>query len=145
MRRVMMPLALLLTLVSCASGDASGGGRPADVAKPDIFIGVAGGTVFFGSGSNIPVTLDIEVTNRAKVPIILREVDVASHGMVQWSLRSRRQQYKETLAPGETKRVTLFTNAVSNSRYPQEPLSLRSFVHFEVNGKYFREVVFTRG
>jgi hypothetical protein len=145
MRRLLLPLALLFALVSCASGDASGGGRPADVARPEIHIGIAGGTVFFGSGSNIPVTLDIEVTNRANVPITLREVEVSSHGMMQWSLRTRRQHYKETLGPGETKKVTLYTNASSSSRYPQEPMSLRSFVHFEVNGKFFREIVFTRG
>lgn len=142
MRRITIPLALLLlTAASCASG----GGRPDGVERPQIHIGVAGGTVFFGSGSSVPVTVEVEVTNRAKVPITLREVEVSSHAMVEWGLRSRRQLFNETIAPGETRTVTLFTTAVSYARYPSEPLSLRSFVDFEVNGKYFREIVFTRG
>lgn len=145
MRRVILPLALLLTLVSCGSGASSGGGRPATVERPEIHISMTGGQAYFGSGTSVPVTLDVEVTNRASVPITLREVEIASHGMVQWMVRQRRQQYKEVLGPGETRRVSIFTHAVSSTRYPQEPLSLRSFVHFEVDGKYFREIVFTRG
>ncbi|HYH07088.1 MAG TPA: hypothetical protein VEK11_08525 [Thermoanaerobaculia bacterium] len=145
MRRTLLVLALLLPLVSCSSGGtAPGVARPAEIAQPAIHIAPVH-DIFFGRGSSAAVALEIEVTNRANVPLLLREVEVSSSGMMQYTLRTRRQRYNETLAPGETKRVTLFTEAYANVRNPSEPLSMRSFVFFEVNGKLFREIVFSRG
>lgn len=142
MRR--LSLALLFLAVACGSGSGSGGNnRPANVPRPDIRIAPAG-SVYFGSGYDAPIAFDIEVTNRATVPIQLQEVELSTPGMVQWRIRPISRTYNETIGPGETKKVSLIATAITTMRDPAEPLQLRAFVGFTAEGKRFRELLLGR-
>lgn len=131
-------LAATLLLAACASGTS--GGRPETIPQPEIRVERAG-SVFFGSGSSAPVTLAIDITNRASVPIVLEELDLSSPDMVQWGIRPMRRLYNETIAPGATHSVTLVATAVTRMRDPSEPLTIRTFVSFEAGGRRWRELV----
>lgn len=136
MRNVL--IAALLFTAACASTDAS---RPADVAQPEIRVRPAG-PIFLSQGTS-SLTIDVEVTNRANVPLALREVEVSSLGSEQYSIPPARKLYTETIAPNETRKVSLSATAVAqDTRTPVgQPLQVRTRVRFEANGKTFREVV----
>ena len=68
--------------VGCGS---AGSARPANIAAPEIRAGLAG-TVFFGSGTSAPANIDVSVTNRATVPIVLRRLEVDSPGLGTYGL-----------------------------------------------------------
>lgn len=130
---------LTLALVACAS---SSGNRPTNIAKPEIVVRQAG-SLFFGSLSSTPISIDVTVTNRANVPIRLREVQLSSPGMVQYTIIAKSQIFNELIAPGETKTVGLVTTAVARQARLQaaEPLALRTFVRFQApDGKQFSEL-----
>jgi hypothetical protein len=133
MRSTLVPL-VLIAAIGCASG-----GRPASVAAPQIRTRVAG-TIFFGSGSTAPVTLEVAITNRADVPIKIREVEVTSPGMAQYGIYTARRIFGEEIAPGQTRSLTLFTTAVTRVRNPTEPLTLRTMITIEAEGTRFREI-----
>jgi hypothetical protein len=127
----------LLFLAGCASTSAD---RPADIAQPEIRVRQAG-PIFLSQGTT-PVSIDVEITNRANAPLVIREVEIASPDSAQYSIARARRLINETVAPGETKKVTVTSTAVAeNLGVPVgEPLSVRAFVRFEANGKSFREV-----
>ncbi|HEX6641637.1 MAG TPA: hypothetical protein VF215_11025 [Thermoanaerobaculia bacterium] len=138
-RRVSL-LFLVALIAACGS---AGSGRPAAIAAPEIRAGVAG-TIFFGSGSTAPANIDVEVTNVANVPITLRRVEVDSPGMGTYALRRASRIVRETIAPGETKRVTVFATAVTTVRNPSEPLTIRVIAEFENGKDRWREITFAR-
>jgi hypothetical protein len=129
----------ILTSFACASGS----GRPANIAAPEIRADVVG-TIFFGSGNTAPANIDVEVTNVANVPIVLRRVEIDSPGMGTYGLQRASRLVRETIAPGETKRVTVFATAVTTVRNPSEPLTIRAIVELESGKDRWREIVFTR-
>ena len=135
--RNFLVFALIFSL-GCAS--TGGGDRPANIAQPQIRVQQAG-PIFLSQGT-APVSIDVEVTNRADVPLVIREVEVSSPDSGQYAITRARRLVNETLAPGETRKVTLASTAVAqNLRTPVgEPLSIRAFVRFEANGQTFREV-----
>jgi hypothetical protein len=62
--------------------------------------------------------------------------------MVQYTIRPRRVIVNQTLAPGETRVFPILTTAVgSPALMASEPLSLRTELYLEANGKPFREIV----
>ena len=128
-------VALVMLLAACASSS-----RPANVAKPDISVR-PDGTIFFGSSSTAPVTLLVDVTNRAQTPLTIRQVEISSPSMATWGIRTARRFFNETVAPGETRTLTLFTTGVTSVMDPGEPLMLRTNVILEANGQSFREIV----
>jgi hypothetical protein len=134
--RVSLLFLVVLFAVSCGS---AGNTRPATIAAPEIRAGLAG-TVFFGSGSTAPANIDVSVTNRATVPIVLRRVEVDSPGMSTYGLVRTARTMRETIAPGETKSVTVFATAVTNVRNPSEPLTLRVIADFENGKDRWREI-----
>ena len=136
MRRL-LPLLLLLT--ACAS---SSGNRPSDVAKPDIRVRQAA-PIFFGSGDRAPISIDVEITNNAAVPLRVREIEIRSAGMMQYDLVRVSKIFNETLAPGQTRTLGLVTTAIASRRelHTNEPLSVHTIVRFEANGRGFREIV----
>ena len=136
-RRVSLLFLVVLFAMSCASG---GSVRPANVAAPEIRADLAG-NIFFGSGNSAPANIDVAVTNRASVPIVLRRVEVDSPGMSTFGLIRTSRQFRETIAPGETKGVTVFATAVTNVRNPSEPLTVRVIADFEVGKDRWREIV----
>lgn len=140
-RNIPLLLILTVTLAACASSNTAQ--RPEDVAQPAIDIRLTS-PIFFGAGTTAPVTLDIDVTNRAKVPLTLRRVELDSPGMVQYELYRQTRTFRETIEPGETKPVTIFATAVRRSRYPSEPLTVRAILELEAAGKVWREVTIQR-
>jgi hypothetical protein len=126
-------------LFSQACGSASSS-RPAGIAAPEVSSDLVG-TVFFGSGSSAPANIDVTVTNRATVPITLRRVEIDSPGMATYTIRRASRLVHETIAPGETKRVTVFATAITNVSNPSEPLTLRTLADFEAGTDRWREVV----
>jgi hypothetical protein len=135
MRRSLL-LSSVLLLVACTSA-----GRPASIAPPSIQLRQLG-PIFFGSGRSAPATIEVEVTNHAAVPLRVREIDLSSPGMAQYTLLRTRRIFSETIPPGESRTLTIPATAVTDVARlsPSEPLSLRAIVTFEANGTRFREI-----
>lgn len=134
--------AAVATLFALACGSA-GSSRPAGVVAPEIRADLVG-TIFFGSGNTAPANIDVRVTNRANVPIVLRHVEVDSPGMGTYTLRRTTREVRETISPGDTKRVTVFATAITTVRNPSEPLTIRVLADFEAGKDRWREIVMTR-
>lgn len=137
MRRFVVPALVLILAAGCSS---AGSTRPAGVAQPDISTDLAG-TVFFGSGRNAPVTLEVTIRNNATVAVTVRQIEITAPGMVTYTIRPVRRLVNEQIAAGDTKAISVFTQAYTNVRSPTEPLTLRTTVHFEANGARWREIV----
>ena len=60
--------------------------------------------------------------------------------MTTYRIETARQSFDETIAPGETKKLSVFTNAITNVDSPTEPLAIRTVVTLEANGVQFREI-----
>ncbi|HEV7239121.1 MAG TPA: hypothetical protein VGQ36_07760 [Thermoanaerobaculia bacterium] len=134
-----MSILLLLTL-ACASTPSQ---RPANVPQPNIDAELLS-PLFFGSGNSAPATIEVRVTNRGNVPIVVRRIELDSPGMVQYTLRRYMREHNETVGPGETKPITVFATAVTTVSRPTEPLAMRAIVHFRAEGKSWREILITR-
>lgn len=130
----------VLSTMACGSG---GSGRPAGIAQPEIRAAL-NGTVFFGSGNTAPANIDVSVTNRGTVPIVLRRVEVDSPGMGTYGLVRTARTFRETIGAGETKIVTVFATAVTNVSNPSEPLTIRILTDFENGKDRWREITMTR-
>ena len=128
----------ITTLFTLACGSTSSG-RPAGIPAPEVGAEL-NGTVFFGSGNTAPANIDVFVTNRASVPIVLRRVEVDSPGMATYTIRRTSRLFHDTIAAGETKRVTVFSTAYTNVRNPSEPLTLRVITEFESGKDVWREI-----
>jgi hypothetical protein len=130
----------LLLIAACASTSPA---RPANIAQPQIRVGQAG-PVFLTQGST-PLTIDVEVTNRANVPLVMREVEISSSDSgQQYGIAPARRLVNETIPPGETRKVSVATSAVAqNASRIGGSVQIRAFVRFEAEGKSFREVVLT--
>ena len=136
-RRVSLLFLVSLLALACGSTDSS---RPSGIAAPEIDADLAG-TVFFGSGNSAPANIDVTATNRANVPIVLRAVQIDTPGMATYGLIRTSRTVRETIAPGESKRVTVFATAVTNVRTPSEPLTIRVIADFESGKDRWREIV----
>src|SRR5688572_32979249 len=119
---------LLLFVLACASKD--GGSRPKTIAQPEVDVALTH-EPFFGSHSEAPASIDVLVRNRATEPIMIQRVELSSPGMIQYSIYPISRDFRETIAPGDTKRVTLFATAVTTVRRPTEPLTIRAVVFLE--------------
>jgi hypothetical protein len=143
-RRVSFLFLMSVLALACSSGGGTpGSGRPPNIVQPEIQVGLAN-ALFFGSTNNAPANIDVMVTNRATVPITVRRIDVDSPGMSTYTLQRVARDYREVVAPGETKRLTVFATAVTSVSRPNEPLTLRALVDFEVGKDRWREIVMTR-
>jgi hypothetical protein len=131
---------LILVVVFAQACSTAGNSRPPNIAAPAITPTLVG-TVFFGSGSSAPANIDVTVTNRANVPIVLRRLEVDSPGMGTYALQRTSRQVRETIAAGETKSVTVFATAYTSVRNPSEPLTIRVIADFENGKDRWREIV----
>ena len=141
MPRLVASLLLLLT-AGCASS-APDQERPADIAKPEILFAQRG-ELYFGGAEEAPVQLEIQIRNRAAVPLLVREIEVSSPDMLRYQLIRTSRRFNETIPPGETRTLQMSARALTpdtQRRDYDEPLSIRSFVRFEASGRTFREVV----
>jgi hypothetical protein len=137
MRRL-LPVLLLLA-AACGS---SSGNRPADVAKPDISVRQVGDSLFFGSLNTAPMSIDIHIRNNATVPLLVREIEVRSPGMMQYTLQRYAKTFHETIPPGESRTLGLVATVYANNprAHSTEPLTVQAVVRFEANGRGFREI-----
>ena len=129
MRMRSLPL-LLAVALALACGTTNTGQRPANVAAPDLNAELTH-EVFFGSGTTAPATIEVQVTNKADVPITVRRIDVQSPGMTEWGLVRQSRVFKEVVQPGETKPITFFGTAETITRVRTEPLSFDVIVEIE--------------
>ena len=134
MRRLLLPLLLLLA-AGCASAN-----RPSTPGRPEVGIRQMG-SLFFGSGSTSPISIEVGLRNVAAEPIqILRIRLEASPSMAQYTTYPVERVFNQTLAPGETKAVSLVATARTTTRNPTEPLSMRAFVEYSSGGTRHREL-----
>ncbi|MEO6487834.1 MAG: hypothetical protein ABIO78_07845 [Thermoanaerobaculia bacterium] len=141
--RLTTVLALCLVLAAgCGSTSAS---RPKDVPKPDVEIRRIG-DMFFGSGRTAPLTLEVAISNPAPRALIVRRIRVEAPGMVQYGIQPTERILRETLQPGEAKTIAITATAVAGSsrRDFTEPLNLRAWIDFEIDGMRFRELYLLR-
>ena len=132
---------LLLLSLACAGTQAR---RPENMPQPDISAALVN-PLFFGSTSSAPATIEIRVTNRDQVPLVVRRVELDSPGMGQYALARYARQYNETVPPGETKALTAFATAVAQTTTrPTEPLTIRAIVEFQSEGATWREIALIR-
>jgi hypothetical protein len=139
MRILLLVPLVLLSSIACGTAAA---GRPATVPEPEIWMQQVG-QIFFGSGNSAPVTVNVEITNFAAIPLTLREVQLTSPGMMEYAIQPISRRFAEEIPPGESRSVTIFATAFTNIARlsPREPLSLRAVVHFEADSIRFREHV----
>jgi hypothetical protein len=85
------------------------------------------------------------VANRATVPIVVRRIEVDSPGMGQYTIRREVRDFRDTIAPGEAKELTLFATAFAQTtRRPTEPLQLRVIIELEHGDVRWREILLAR-
>lgn len=137
MRRFLCLASVVVLLAACGSSRNT---RPAGVAQPDIRTAPAG-SIFFGSGSSAPVTLEVAIRNNATVPITARSIDITAPGMQTYTVRAARRVVNQVIAPGDIGTVSVFATAYTSVRDPVEPLTLRTTILFEANGAQWREIV----
>lgn len=126
---------LFLLLVACASASSQ---RPAGIAEPEVRVRLSEST-FFGSTVRAHATVEVEVTNRANVPITVRRVEVDSPGMSQYRVVRTYRDVREDVAAGGSKVVSVMVPIETTTSRPTEPLSLRAIVDFEAGSDRWRE------
>jgi hypothetical protein len=132
---------LLVFTVGC--GSASQPSRPANFPQPEMDVRLAH-SIFFGSGSSAPANIEIEVLNRASTPLVVRRVEVDSPGMIEYTLRRTVRDFRETIAPGQSKTMTVFAIADTMTSRPTETLTVRAVIEMQAEGKTWREYVQVR-
>lgn len=133
---------LLLLTLGCASTSSS---RPPDFPQPDISARMVA-PIFFGSGTTAPAPVEVEVRNRGRIPLVVNRIQVDSPGMTQFSIRTITRDFKQTLAPGESRAFTVFATAINETggSHFTEPLTLRAIIEVKANDNTWREVLMMR-
>ena len=133
---------LLLTALGCSH--VKNTSRPSTIPQPDLNARLAH-SIFFGSSSTAPATVDVFVGNRATVPITVRRIEVDSPGMGEYALIRTTRAFREVIAPGQSKTLTVFATAETTVRRPTEPLTIRAVIEFEAEGQArWREILMAR-
>ena len=130
---------LLLLAAACSTARST---RPPSIPKPSLDVALTHELYF--SGGEADATIEVTVGNRASVPITIRRVEISSPGMLQYELDTVVKEFRQTIAPGETRAVRLFTTARTDSSRQIEPLMLRAVLEIEGGGSTWREIVVRR-
>lgn len=138
--RTAVTLTALLLLAACASTNSAAPGP-----EPDINIYQISRVAVGTEHDTGPVSAQfaVEVKNKLAEPLSLRRVAVQSIGGGAYTLPSYSQAFNETIAPGETKRVSFWAPAVVNVDTvggANGPVTLRASLEFEAGGKKFQKV-----
>jgi hypothetical protein len=147
MRARLIAAFLIVFAAACSSSSNSSAARPGNIAKPDIAVRSTAPTIFFGSGLQAPVPLEVLVANNSAVPLRVRRIQIESPGMAEYTLYPLTRMFNDEVGPGQTKTFNVVATAYTNvSRLnPTEPLQVRATVEFEgPNKERFREIVFQR-
>jgi hypothetical protein len=138
--RTVLLLPALLILAACATDSATPG------PEPDIIIDqlsrVAVGTEH--DTGPLSAQFAVEVKNKMAEPLNLRRVAVQSIGGGAFTLRPYSQAFNETIAPGQTKRVSFWAPAfitMDTVGGANGLVTLRAALDFEAGGKKFQKVV----
>jgi hypothetical protein len=137
--RTALILPALLILAACATDIASPG------PEPDINIYQISRVAVGTEHDTGPVSAHfaVEVKNKLAEPLNLRRVAVQSIGGGAYTLRPYSQAFNETIAPGQTKRVSFWAPAIitmDTVAGANGPVTLRAALDFEAGGKKFQKV-----
>jgi hypothetical protein len=133
---------LLLAALGCSQINSTS--RPKTIPQPDLDARLAH-SIFFGSSSTAPATVEVYVGNRANVPITVRRIEVDSPGMGQYTLIRITREFREVIPAGQSKTLTVFATAQTTVRRPTEPLMIRAIIEFEAEGPArWREILMSR-
>ena len=137
--RTALTLTALFILAACATNSAAPG------PEPDINIYQVSRVAVGTEHDTGPVSAQfaIEVKNKLTEPLNLRRVAVQSIGGGAYTLPSYSQAFNETIAPGETKRVSFWAPAfvsMNTVAGANGPVTLRASLEFEAGGKKFQKV-----
>jgi len=137
--RTAVTLTALLLLAACATDSAAPG------PEPDINIYQISRVAVGTEHDTGPVSAQfaVEVKNKLAEPLSLRRVAVQSVGGGAYTLRPYSQAFNETIAPGETKRVSFWAPAFVDMNTvggANGPVTLRASLEFEAGGKKFQKV-----
>jgi hypothetical protein len=137
--RTSLTFIAILLLAACATDSAPSG------SDPDINIyqisRVAAGTEH--DTGPVSAHFAVEVKNKLAEPLSLRRVAVQSIGGGSYTLPAYSQAFNETIAPGETKRVSFWAPAfveMNTVAGANGPVTLRASLEFEAGGKKFQKV-----
>jgi hypothetical protein len=138
MRTSLTFIAVALLAACATNSDAPG-------PEPDINIyqisRVAAGTEH--DTGPVSAQFAVEVKNKLAEPLSLRRVAVQSIGGGSYTLPAYSQAFNETIAPGETKRVSFWAPAfvsMNTVAGANGPVTLRASLDFEAGGKKFQKV-----
>jgi len=138
-----MRTALTVTALLLAFGCATNSGAPGP--EPDVNIiqlsRVAVGTEH--ETGPVSAHFAVEVKNTMAEPLNLRRVALQSIGGGSYTLPSYSQAFNETIAPGETKRVSFWAPAyvsMDTVAGTNGPVTLRAALDFEAGGRKFQKV-----
>lgn len=143
MRRVVSFLFLLTFAgaLACATARSS---RPSTIPRPEISASLVH-PLHFGGLDTSPATIEVRITNRSQVPVMVRRIEIESPGMRQYTLDRGVRDFRETIAAGETKALTVFSRATAlTTTNPDEPLLIRTVVEFAAGESVWREVMMLR-
>jgi hypothetical protein len=139
--RRLIPLALLL-VAACALAACATMNKPPTPGRPVVDVRQAS-ALFFGSGTTAPLNLTVDIQNPAKEPIVVRRIRLQpGPGMTQYSMYPTERTLNQTIAPGETKEISLTATAYTQySRLdPTEPLGMRTILDYDTGGKHHQEL-----
>jgi hypothetical protein len=139
MRTLLISAAFLLVL-GCATNSAPSGPEP-DVALIQLSR-VPEGTQYDTGPVNAHYA--VEVKNTLAEPVALRRVAVQSIGGGSYTLPAYSQGFNETIAPGETKRVSFWAPAYVATQTvagANGPVTLRGTLEFEAGPRKFQKIV----
>ena len=145
MRPLRAPMILAVVAILAAGCGSSAPTRPKDVPKPDVEIRTVG-EMFFGSGRTAPLTLEVAIFNPAPRELIVRRIRLDAPGMVQYGIVATERILNEKLQAGQGKVIPITATAVAGSSRLNvtEPLNVRAWIDFEIDGKRFRELYLLR-
>jgi len=137
--RTALTLTALFVLAACATNSGAPG------PEPDINIYQISRVAVGTEHDTGPVSAQfaVEVKNKLTEPLNLRRVAVQSIGGGAYTLPSYSQAFNETIAPGETKRVSFWAPAFVSMNTvggANGPVTLRASLEFEAGGKKFQKV-----
>jgi len=139
MRTILISTALLFVL-GCATDSAPSGPEP-DAAIIQLSR-VPEGTQY--DTGPVSAHYAVEVKNTLAEPVTLRRVAVQSIGGGSYTLPAYSQGFNETIAPGETKRVSFWAPAyvaMQTVAGANGPVTLRGTLQFESGSRQFQKIV----
>jgi hypothetical protein len=139
MRTVLISAALLLVL-GCSTGSAPSGPEPEAAI---IQLSRAPEGTQYDTGP-LSMHYAVEVKNTLAEPVTLRRVAVQSIGGGSYTLPAHSQGLNETIAPGETKRVSFWAPAfvaIQTVAGANGPVTLRGTLEFEAGTRKFQKIM----